>query len=586
MPRSFAALTLISLLFLASGAWATWGVFHAHDLPFSLNVMDAGTARVYPNAGSPLPPGIQAGDEVDLPALDASARAAVAIYDMQGSLPPDQTYQFVVRRGGVSASVPVTTRPTGLSERGRVSKWIFLANYLLMSILALLVLWRGRDSAAALMAAWLTLTLVGFAFNYGFALDSIPGLCMQSLAIGCYVVTRTVFYLMIETLLGAALGPRARLIARSSLALVIALGVSTLLGGHLLYAVSGWAGLLYPAFGIAFSAGYLVPVLALLYGYGHAAEAQKPQLRWLLLSLSILLVSVFVSNSPVLDLITSQAVQSFSIALGISGLAYAILRHRMVDVRVVLDHTLVYGTTTALVVGVVAAMNSLALRATLGENTGLLLQIVIPLSLGIVLGKVRTYMDQVVERVFFRSKYLAERALRNFARHCGHIEDEQHLLDAAVDEIARHTRSPSVALYEISAKGYSRVRQDGAAVYPKQLHNDDPAVVAVRADQQPLELSDFKSSLGTEGCVIPITVLGRVRGMLVLANRPGEHYATDEKKLLSQVVRDVGAAWRILRARENEQFVWALAQGEIKSTLARNRAKALASSWSGPPLRA
>jgi len=586
MPRSFAALTLISLLFLLSGAWATWGVFHAHDLPFSLSVVDVRTAEVYPNAGAPLPPGIQAGDEVDLSALDPSARAAVAIYDLQGSLPPDQTYQFVVRRGGASETVPVTTTPTRLSERGLASKWIFLANYLLMSVLALLVLWRGRDRPAAYMATWLTFTLVGFGFNYCFALDSLPGLAMQFLAIGCYVLTRTVFYLMIETLLGAALGPRARLIARASLALVIAMGVSTLLGGHLLYVMTGWAGLLYPAFGIAFSAGYLVPALALLFGYGHAVEAQKTQLRWVLLSLSFLLVSVFVSNSQVLDIVTSQAVQSISIAFGISGFAYAILRHRMLDVRVILDRTLVYGATTALVVGVVAAMNSLALRATLGEGTGLLLQIVIPLSLGIVLGKVRTWMDRIVERVFFRSKYLAERALKNFARHAGHIEDEQRLLDAAVDEIRRHTRSPAVALYEISAKGYSRVRQDGVAVYPKQLHNDDPAVVAVRADHQPLELSDFKSSLGADGCVIPITVLGRVRGMLVLANRPGEHYANDEKKLLVQVVRDVGAAWRILRARENEQFVWAVAQGEIKSTVARNRAKALASSWSGPPVSA
>jgi hypothetical protein len=586
MPRSLAALTLITLLFLVSGAWATRGVFHAHDLPFSLSVVDAQTAQVYPNAGAALPPGIQVGDEVDLSALDPSARAAVAIYDLQGSLPPDQTYQFVVRRDGTSTVVPVTTTPIGLSARGRVSQWIFLANYLLMAVLALLVLWRGRDRAAACMAAWLTLTLVGFGFNYGFALDSIPGLCMQFLAIGCYVVTRMVFYLMIETLLGAALGPRARLIARTSLALVIAVGVSTLLGGHLLYAMSAWAGLLYPAFGIVFSAGYVVPALALLFGYGHAVEAQKPQLRWVLLSLSFLLVSVFVSNSQVLDIVTSQVVQSISIAFGISGFAYAILRHRMLDVRVVLDRTLVYGATTALVVGVVAAMNSLALRATLGENTGLLLQIIIPLSLGIVLGKVRSYMDRIVERVFFRSKYLAERALKNFARHAGHIEDEQRLLDAAVDEIRRHTHSPGVALYEVSAKGYARVRQGGDAVYPAKLHNDDPAVVAIRAEREPVELSDLKSKLGNDGSVIPIVVLGRVRGVLVLANRPGEHYANDEKKLLSQVVRDVGAAWRILRARENEQFVWALAQGEIKSTVARNRAKALASSWSGPPVSA
>src|SRR5579862_5645959 len=112
MPRSFAALTLVSLLVLVSGAWATWGVFNGHYLPFSLSVVDAQTAKVYPNAGSPLPPAIRAGDEVDLSALDPSARAAVAVSDMQGSLPPDRTYQFIVRRGGASVAVPVTTTPT------------------------------------------------------------------------------------------------------------------------------------------------------------------------------------------------------------------------------------------------------------------------------------------------------------------------------------------------------------------------------------------------------------------------------------------------------------------------------------------
>ncbi|HSC47678.1 MAG TPA: hypothetical protein VLG68_06305, partial [Gammaproteobacteria bacterium] len=377
MPRSFAALTLISLLFLTSGAWGSWGSFHRNDLPFTLYAVDAQTARVYPNSGFSLPPGIQAGDEVDLAALDPAARSAVAISDLQGTLPPGKTYRFVFRHEGASISVLATTVPTGFSPRGLVSNWILFGSYLLMSVLALLVLWRGHDRAAACMALWLTATLVGFAFNYGFPLDGAAGLWMQTLAIGCFTLTRVTFYVMIETLLGPALSPRARLFLRAGLVLILVLGVSTFLGGHLLYAIGGWTGLMLPYFGAVFSAAYLLPAFVLVYGYGRANEAQKPQLRWLFLSFVFLLVSIFLSNSPVLDLITSQVIQNLSIVLGISGFAYAVLRHRMVDVRVVLDRTLVYGATTALVVGVVAAMNSLALRATLGENTGLLLQIVI-----------------------------------------------------------------------------------------------------------------------------------------------------------------------------------------------------------------
>jgi GAF domain len=186
-----------------------------------------------------------------------------------------------------------------------------------------------------------------------------------------------------------------------------------------------------------------------------------------------------------------------------------------------------------------------------------------------------------VERVFFRKKYLAEKALRSFARHSGHIENVQRLLDISVAELRRHTRSPALALYEITEKGYARVRQSGDITYPPHLDNDDPAVVAARAERKAMELSDFTSSLGKDGCVIPITVLGRLRGVLVLANRPGEHFASDEKKLLTRVVRDVGAAWRILRARDNEEFVRAVARGTIKPTAAKRRAQTLESAWVG-----
>jgi hypothetical protein len=264
---------------------------------------------------------------------------------------------------------------------------------------------------------------------------------------------------------------------------------------------------------------------------------------------------------------------------------YAVLRHRLVDVSVIIDRTLVYGGVTALVVGVVAAMNSLALHVTLGPGTSLLLQVVVPLALGIVLHRVRTYMDIVVERVFFRRKYLAEQTLKNFGRHCGHIENLQRLLDSGVEVIHRFTRSPALAMYEATGQGYRRLRIVGVSNYPDKLDTDDPAIVAVRADDEPVELADYQSALDTEGCLFPINVLGRLRGVLVCANRPGEHFAPDEKKLLAEVIRELGAAWRILRARENEEVLLALADGRLEPSAARVRAQELFRDMSGAFLR-
>ncbi|MGA9855825.1 MAG: GAF domain-containing protein [Gammaproteobacteria bacterium] len=575
MKRSFAFQTSITLLLLAGGVLATWGAFNAHDLPFSLSVVDARTAVIHPNPGTPLPPGIQAGDRVDLQALDPSTRAALVIYDMQGTLPAEKTYPFVIHRGDMGITIPVTTVRMALNQRARISNWLFLGNFLLVAILGLLVLWRGRDRAAGLMAIWLMLTVTGFAFNYGFATDGSFGLWMQSLAVADYSFGRVCFYLMIETIVGEALTARARLIARVCFALVLAAGISALLGGHLLYALTSWAGLMNPAYGILFTAGYFVPALLLIYSYSHATQAQKPHLRWLLLSLAFLLVAIFLSNTSVMDIVTTLAVQSAFIGIGYCGFAYTVLRHRVVDVTVVLDRTLVYGTTTALVVGIVAAMNSVALRVTLGANTGLLLQIVIPLALGIVLGKLRTYMDTVVERVFFRRKYLADKALRTFARQAGHMESSARLLDAAAREIQRHMRAPAVAIYSAEKQGYQMLRRAGEDVFPERLDIDDAALVAIRTERAAVELPDVGSALGNDGCVFPMIVLGNLRGAVVLLNRPSEHYVTDERELLTQVASDVGAALRILRARDNETIVEQLADGKVPARTLRDRARAI-----------
>lgn len=583
MKHRFGFQVTISLLLIVSGFWAAWGSTHSYDLPFSLSILDARTAVVHPNPGMPLPPGIQANDRIDLQALDSTTRYAVAIYDMQAALPAGRSYKFVLRRDDTSAVVPVTTQPFAFSWFRHTAKWSFysitnwisISNYLLITFLGLLVLWRGRDRASAYMTIWLTLTSIGFALNYGLWTDGSFGLWIQSLAVVSYILGRLCFYLLIEILVGKALTPHAKLFARVSFALVLAIGITTMLGGHLIFAASGWAGLIQPAFGILFTAGYIVPALILLYGYGRAEQAQKPHLRWLLYSVALLLVGIFLSNTSLMNIVINSALQSLFIGLGFSGIAYTVLRHRVVDLSVVLDRTLVYGATTALVVGIVAALNSVVLRVTLGQNTGLLLQIVVPLALGIVLGKVRLYMDRIVERVFFRRKYLSEKALRTFARQAGQIENPDKLLDAAAREIQLRMNAPAVAIYSAEKQGYKRLRQAGAEQFPEELDIDDAALVALRTERAAVDLPDAGSALGNDGCVFPMIVLGNLRGAVVCLNRPSTHYATDEKTLLTQVASDVGAALRILRARDNETIVAELVEGKVPARVLRQRALAM-----------
>jgi len=589
MQRHYTLLALLTAFITVIVIFSGYMNFKSSGLPFAINQVDAHTAVIAPIAGLPLPAGIQAGDKIDLTALPEASRIAVGINTLSsflaGNLPLGHSYDFVIERPQGSVTLPITTVDLSAGEGIPFLQWIGLFNIVLIAAIALLTLWRGRDRAAAGMAFWtIALTISGADV---FPLDGMAGLIGLTLTNVFYLVARVGFYFMADAIARPILAPRVRALYLTVFILLLGAGASVFaVGGPIVYVATGWAGWMMPQYGLLWTASYLVPVILLFAPYRHAKAAQRLRLRWMLWSSVAWLGGIFISNTPLLGLHLSLLLSDFGNLLAMAGFLYAVLRHRVVDVSVVLDRTLVYGSMTALVVGVLAAVNSLVQHAALGTSASLLLQVAVPLSLGIVLNRVRTYLDRNVERVFFRSKYLAEQALRDFARRCGHIEDVQNLLSSAVMEIRKQMRSPAVAMYEFTGKGYTCLQQAGTAGYPEQIRMDDPAMVAVRADLKAVELTTLDSSLGKDSCVFPIIVLGRLRGVLVCTNRPGERFATDEKALLAEVVRDVGAAWRILRARDNEEYVWEMAQGALNLEAARQRAKALAAVWSGAPASA
>ncbi len=215
-----------------------------------------------------------------------------------------------------------------------------------------------------------------------------------------------------------------------------------------------------------------------------------------------------------------------------------------------------------LVVGVLAAVNSLVEHAALGTNASLLLQVIVPLSLGIVLGRVRTYANRIVEQMFFRKKYLAAKALRRFARHCKGYENTQYLLAAAAQIIHEKLSTPGVALYLRKDGQYVAAAQQGDVAYPESVNTDDAAFAAARSGQKDIDLSELHSALSSDGYVFSMGA----QAVLVCANRPGEHYAADEHKLLTYVAHQMGVALYALRMQAKAKLVDALASGEFPAS--------------------
>lgn len=320
------------------------------------------------------------------------------------------------------------------------------------------------------------------------------------------------------------------------------------LGGTLLFVFTGWGELSRPAYGLLFSASYVVPLVLLVVSYGAADSALRLRLRWMLWGSVIWALGIFASNTPLpaVGPVVNNALDTGAYVIALVCFLYAVLRHRVVNISVAVNHTLVYGSVTAFVVGILALLNSVLEHAALGVGASLVLQILVPLLLGIMFEKARNYADKLVEQVFFRKRYLAERALRRFAHHSSGFENDRELLRETAVIVSQNTAAPDVAVYQSTDSLYRVAHQEGAPVYPGSAQIDDPALAAARAGQKSIDLAEMHSRLGSDGYVFALGA----RAVLMCANRPGERYSADERKLLAHVARQVGVALDGLQAQE------------------------------------
>lgn len=561
----------IQLIFLRSNA----------GLPFNVTLRDGSRYVIAPIRNIPLPTGIESGDELLLRQMTPSARAAALLLI---TVRPGLSYDMVVRRGNQILTVPATSQVLSLNPAYRPDRILSYLLFFSFLVLGLLALWRGRDAAAWGLGLMSLLVVVNSGLR-ALPVSAAAGIAVDILC-NCVVVPLIALglYMMTRAVIGTGLSRRVkRLFAALFILVVVVLQVLSLVQviGQVYFAATGWSRLVLP--GISLFTG-LVPFAMLVAGYARAGAEQRLRIRWILASTGIILLALvfyageFLTANPVSQRRLDE-LQGLAFVLSAIGYGYAVLRHRLVDVHIVLNRTLVYGAITAIVVGVFAAINSIVEHATLGKGAGLLLELIVPLALGIVLGSLRKYVDTYINRFLFRRQYRAEKALNDFARTCGFIEQPEHLLDLTVQQVFEHSHAESVALYERQAQGYTRVRQRGTAEFPQQIGADDLAFVHLRAGDHEADLHEVASALGKDGYVFSMAVRGKLIGALVCGPRPAEQYTADERALLFHVAQQAGAALHALRSREHENFVDSVARGTLDATSARERARQLVAAW-------
>ncbi|HKU66677.1 MAG TPA: GAF domain-containing protein [Candidatus Baltobacteraceae bacterium] len=182
----------------------------------------------------------------------------------------------------------------------------------------------------------------------------------------------------------------------------------------------------------------IVTPLILLATYLQGERAARQRIRWVLVGFSAgLALMIATSYLAAVSYAAYSAAQGAYVFCITASTMYAVLRHRIIDVNVVLSRTLVYTLLSALVVGLFALVDLFFSRALSQSNAGLIADVALALVLGFFMNGMHHRIDRFVDGILFRSRHLAEQHVALVAQALRHAEDERAVNRMLVDEPVR-----------------------------------------------------------------------------------------------------------------------------------------------------
>ena len=189
----------------------------------------------------------------------------------------------------------------------------------------------------------------------------------------------------------------------------------------------------------------LIAPLALVARFRRSHGVERQQLKWLTytaaIAFALALIAWVTPQGPIRVL--TDATSIFGIGLLPVAIGIAITRHRLYDIDVLINRTVVYGATSAAIaatffVGIVA-LQALLRPLTSGSELAIAASTLVSFAL---FQPIRRRMQNVVDHRFDRSRYDAARTLDTFADH---LRDEVDLDALRVDLLGLVTQSMAPA---------------------------------------------------------------------------------------------------------------------------------------------
>lgn len=259
-------------------------------------------------------------------------------------------------------------------------------------------------------------------------------------------------------------------------------------------------------------AAILVPVIALITRYRVARGDERQQIKWVAYAVSVLVVAIVSVNLwPALDTSFTGAVLFLASFLAIpAAIGIAILKYRLYDIDFVINRTLVYGTLTAIVIGLYVFVVGY-LGALFRVEDNLLVSLAATGVVAVIFQPMRYGLQRGVNRLMYGER------------------DDPYAVLSRLGERLEGTPAPNATLSTVVETISGALKLPYAAI---SLKHEDGFVTT----------AEYGIPSG-EPIVLPLAHQGEQVGQLVLAPRaPGEAFSARDKRLLEDLSRQAGAA--------------------------------------------
>jgi len=466
---------------------------------------------------------------------------------------------LVVWRNGRPVPIRVIfERFTGsLAQQQAWAKALNCASALIAFLVALLVLARARDREAGASAAAVLVAVGASGLAHGGAVVVGNALAATFLAFVAPPIAAGLCYWASLRFL-ASYPPRATRLR----ALWGALAPWTLCSSGIVALVT--AGQIWyggnPLF-LLFNQGYplaadVLICVALIEAMASSPLAYRAPVQWLGASwLAAYAITGAIEFSRLTDVLPianshySDTLRAVATVLLAFGVAYPVLRHRLVDLNLFVSRATVFGIVSVIIVGIFVGAEWLVGRIFersigIAEPGGLIPEaatMAVVLLLGISARSIHRYVEEHVSRIFFRRRNAGLEDLRRLAREADAATEATPLMTYGCDAIRRAFAPVGSSWYLRDGDGYVLTVSDGAVSTGGYAFNAAEAL-RLRRWHEPFEIDDAGDANG-HALFVPMTLRGELLGFLRCGAKPDRTaYVGDEIEALALLAHHVGLA--------------------------------------------